>query len=119
MRLAVVGSRGFDNYQLLCKYLDEINPGMIVSGGAIGADYLSQKWAKDRGKAALIFYPDWKGLGKQAGFIRNEHIIINSDKVIAFWDGKSKGTKNSIDKAESLGKELKIVLYEQEEQGNY
>lgn len=111
MKLAVVGSRGFDDYQLLCKYLDEINPGMIVSGGAIGADYLSQKWSKDRGKAILIFYPDWSK-GKGAALERNEHIIINADKVIAFWDGKSRGTANSIKRAKEHNKELIIVEYE-------
>ena len=31
------------------------------------------------------------------------------DMLIAFWDGESKGTKDSITKAEKLGKNIIIV----------
>jgi hypothetical protein len=57
-----------------------------------------------------IFKPDWDKYGKRAGFIRNELIINEADKIIAFWDGESKGTKLSIDLAIKAGKPIDIYV---------
>lgn len=107
-KLAVIGSRGFDDYPTLVKWLDIHKPSMIVSGGAIGADSLANKYAQEKGLPILIFYPDWNGLGKRAGFARNAKIIETAEEVVAFWDLKSAGTKNSIDIAKRLGKPVYI-----------
>ncbi len=112
-KLGVIGSRNFDDFKLLSKYLDKIHSvepiTWVVSGGANGADKLGELWANDNYIPTMIFKPDWKKYKKSAGFIRNKEIISNSDKVIAFWDGKSKGTKHSIDLCEKLDKKCKIV----------
>jgi hypothetical protein len=99
MRVAIIGSRNFNNYELVVDTLKEYenNITLIVSGGAKGADTLGERWAKEKNKEVLIFHPDWNKYGKSAGIIRNKDIIENSDIVFAFWDGISKGTKNSID----------------------
>lgn len=112
MKVGIVGSRGFMNYQMVCdemSLIDDVE--VVVSGGARGADFLGEKWAKDNNKEILIFKPDWNKYGKRAGFIRNEDIVKNSDYVIAFWDGESKGTKSSIDLCKKFGIKLKIVYY--------
>ena len=58
----------------------------------------------------LTIYPaDWLNLGKRAGYVRNTDIVKNSDMIIAFWDGKSKGTKHTIGLAQKMGKECKII----------
>lgn len=82
---------------------------VIVSGGASGVD----TWAENAALACglpkpLIFKPDWKAFGKSAGFIRNRLIINAADSVTAFWNGVSKGTKNSIDLARAQGKSVVI-----------
>ena len=41
--------------------------------------------------------------------IRNKDIITECDTVLAIWDGKSKGTKNSIQLGYSLKKNVVIV----------
>lgn len=104
MKVAVVGSRSFTDYELLKKTLDELYPNItrIVSGGAKGADSLSEQYAKEEGIPTQIFKPDWEKHGKAAGFIRNRDIVENSDMVIAFHDGQSKGTANSIELANWL-----------------
>ena len=51
------------------------------------------------GLTAVIFPAEWKKYGKRAGYIRNHDIIKNSDHVVAFWDGKSRGTLHSIELA--------------------
>lgn len=109
MKIAVIGSRTFKDYTLLKKILDEENIDMIVTGGAKGADSLSQHYAKLNGLTVLIFYPNWKEFGKAAGFVRNHKIVEQADKVIAFWDGVSKGTKSSLDIALKQNKPIRIV----------
>lgn len=113
MKVAVVGSRSFEDYALLKKTLDELYPNitLIVSGGARGADSLSEQYAKEEGIRTLIFKPDWEKHGRAAGFIRNRDIVENADMVIAFHDGQSKGTANSIEIAKRLGKKLLVVKF--------
>jgi len=115
MKLAVVGSRDFNDYDLMKRYLDRIHSvepiTCIVSGGAKGADSLSERWAKENNIETKVYIPDWNKHGKSAGYKRNVDIITNSDKVIAFWDNVSKGTKHSIDLANKQGKKLKIVYF--------
>ena len=53
-----------------------------------------------------IFLPEWKKYGRAAGPVRNKEMVNSADLVIAFWDGKSKGTKSLIKYAEKIGKEL-------------
>ena len=113
MKIAVVGSRTFDDYNLLKETLDKFYPKvtLIVSGGAKGADSLAERYAKGEGIPTLIFKPDWKKHGKSAGFVRNKDIVSAADTVIAFWDGESKGTNNSIDQAIQLGKKVMIIRF--------
>lgn len=115
MKLAIVGSRTFNNYQLLeetilqnydLSVIDE-----IISGGAIGADTLAETFAHKFNINLTIFKPQWDVYGKKAGYLRNEDIVGNADNVIAFWDGCSKGTKNSIDIARRSRKTLHIIKY--------
>lgn len=111
MKVAVIGSRTFSDYKLVKETLSTINITLLVSGGAIGADSLGEQYAKLNGIPTKIFYPDWKKYGKKAGFIRNSDIINESEMVIAFWDGKSKGTLDSIKKAEELNKNILIIKF--------
>jgi hypothetical protein len=115
MKLAVVGSRGFNDYELLKHKLNVIHEKrgiiLIVSGGAIGADSLSEKWALENNVPTKILYPDWNKHGKKAGYIRNVEIVQNSDALIAFWDGVSKGTEHSINLARAQGIPVSIIRY--------
>lgn len=113
-RIAIVGSRSFLNYNFLKEKINDykdknsLSNITIVSGGAVGADKLSEQYAKEYNHEMVVFEPKWKEYGKSAGMIRNKEIIKNSDIVIAFWDSKSKGTKNSIDLAKKNKKDLII-----------
>jgi len=111
MKVGIVGSREFKNYELFSdvmkQYLSDIS--WVVSGGVPGADSLAEKWAKENKKMLTIYPADWLNLGKRAGYVRNTDIVKNSDMIIAFWDGKSKGTKHTIGLAQKMGKECKII----------
>ena len=109
MKVAVIGSRGFDDYEMVKNTLTLLEITLLVSGGAKGADSLGERYAKENNIEILIFKPDWEKHGKAAGMIRNTDIVNNADTIIAFWDGESKGTKDSITKAEKLGKPTIII----------
>ena len=111
MKVAVVGSRGFDDYPLLKETLSNHQITRIISGGARGADSLAEQFAREHNIQTDIYRPDWKSYGRAAGPKRNRTIVENSDKIIAFWDGESKGTKSSIDLAKKLGKEVIVIRY--------
>lgn len=112
MKCAVIGSRGFNDYELLKRELSAGDISVIVSGGAKGADKLAEKFAKEFNISTEVYLPDWS-LGRHAGFLRNTQIIEAADVVVAFWDGISNGTKDSITKAKKAGKPVKVVLFNQ------
>ena len=111
--VAIVGSRTFNDYDLLKQTMKELDftPSKIVSGGATGADSLGAKYGKENSIPVTIFKPDWTKHGKSAGFIRNTDIVLASDIVIAFWDGKSNGTRDTINKAKKESKQVIIVTF--------
>lgn len=118
-KVIIAGSRGFSNYKLLreqCnKYLREKRKTsniIIVSGHARGADTLGERYAQDEGFALEVYPAQWKKLGKQAGYRRNEQMAEVADALIAFWDGESKGTKHMIDIMNNKGLPTKVVNYD-------
>lgn len=117
MKLAIVGSRDFSDYNFLKQNVLELMESHsfkfthIVSGGAKGADTLANRYADEKNIEMIVFKPDWKKYGKRAGFIRNTDIIETSDVIVAFWDGKSTGTKDSIEKALNLNKQVTIKKF--------
>lgn len=115
VRLAIVGGRDFQDYELLKRSIDELcklhEVVTIVSGGATGADTLGERYAKEKGLNTIIHKPEWDRYGRSAGFRRNRLIVKDSDVVAAFWDGASRGTKSTIDLAEEAGLELHIFNY--------
>jgi len=108
MIIGVIGSRGFDDYQLLSSVLENYHIHAIVSGGAKGADSLAARYASENNIKLVEFLPDWS-LGLNAGFLRNQHIVDSSDMIIAFWDGVSGGTLDSIKKARKQKKKVVVI----------
>ena len=104
MRLAVVGSRTFNDYALMCAVLDRFEIIEIISGGARGADALAERYAHERRLPITVFPADWDAHGKSAGFLRNREIVAAADEVVACWDGRSRGTRHAIELARTSGK---------------
>ena len=118
-KVIIAGSRGFSNYKLLkekCnEYLREKRKEyniIIISGGARGADTLGEKYAQDEGFSLEVFPANWNKFGKSAGFKRNEQMAEFADALIAFWDGKSHGTKHMIEIMENKKLLVRVVNYE-------
>jgi len=113
MRVAVVGSRAYSDMRFVFDALDVINAEhtitCIVSGGARGVDTFAERWAHKNKIPTKIYHAKWDTHGKAAGMIRNADIVGDSHLVVAFWDGISKGTKNSIDTAKKRGIPVLVV----------
>ena len=111
--IAVVGSRDFYDYPLLKETLDTLltRSATLISGGASGADALAEKYAREHGRTIEVIAPDWKTHGPSAGFRRNREIVEKATRVIAFWDGSSRGTAHVIDLARAEGKSVHIVRF--------
>ena len=108
MKVAVIGSREL-TIDDLGKYLPE-DTTEIVSGGAKGIDNCSKEYALAHNIKLTEFLPEYKKFGRAAPLKRNLQIIEYSDIVLAFWDGKSKGTKYVIDSCQKMGVEIKVYL---------
>ena len=115
-RVIVAGSRSFSNYALLCKKLDKVfenhKPDAIVCGLAKGADLLGKRYAEERGIKVEEYPANWEGDGKQAGYLRNEKMACNAEACVAFWNGKSSGTKHMIETAKAKGLQVRVVKFE-------
>ncbi len=122
LKYGIIGSRNFTDKELfLCKVNEVIAiqgmPNLVISGGAVGADTLAEEWAKENAVEFQVFKPQHKDFPKSirrfaAPHARNTLIAEHSDVVIAFWDGQSTGSKDTVDKALSLSKKVYIYNYE-------
>lgn len=111
MKVAIVGSRDWSDYNLFKSYIDKfrehIEMEMIISGGADGVDTMAYHYARLNG-ITFICHPPKPEDGYPAKFFRrNLRIIAQAECVIAFPKGKSSGTRNSI----SIAKRFKLPLY--------
>lgn len=127
-RIAIIGSRTFNDYENLQCFMDEVlekhnlttEDIVIVSGGAKGADSLGKRYSEDYMTDYVEYEANWKDLshpdaiirtnsyGKydaKAGIRRNTLIIEDADIVVAFHNG-SKGTADSLNKARKLNKRI-------------
>lgn len=112
-KVAVVGSRRFTDYDLMKQILNQQHDkiGMIISGGAKGADTLAQRYAKDNGIPMHIIYPEYEKYGKRAPLRRNVTIANLAEKMIAFGYPDSRGTRHVVDKMKQLNKPYVFIMY--------
>ena len=108
MKVAVIGSRGLSVTDL-GRYLPE-NTTEIVSGGARGVDTSAREYALSHGIKLTEFLPEYTRFGRSAPLKRNITIIEYADIVLAYWDGKTRGTKFVIDNCRRLGVEVRIYI---------
>ncbi len=132
LRIIIAGSREFNDFSMLRdnisniiskyniilnRHTDLIDKIKIISGTARGADQLGEQYAKIMGYDVIKFPAEWNKYGKSAGYRRNADMAKyaiqdnNIGMLIAFWDGKSKGTKHMIDLAKRYGLEVHIIKF--------
>ena len=127
----VFGSRTITDYAWVKKWLFKLyfldrkdivrvcgSPAIaIISGKAPGPDQLGERFANEY-KIPVIPRPaNWNPSGPgsynpKAGFERNSTMVAECDEAVGFWDGVSRGTKDTIDKLVAARKNHVIVTKE-------
>ncbi len=131
MKIAIIGSRSFNDYDklvdIIYRYFSHLGEehndngpyparvlhfDKIISGGASGADKNSERFAKENNIPIEVIKPDYEKYGKGAPLVRNEEIIKKADTVLAFWDKTSKGTQNALNHAKKHNKDTIIIYFD-------
>lgn len=107
MKIAIVGSRSIKTLDIKEHLPAKID--CIISGGAAGVDTIARNFAIKNNIELIEYLPDYKKHGRGAPHIRNREIVKNCDLLLAFWDGKSKGTVSSLNAAKKLGKKITVI----------
>lgn len=109
-RVAIVGSRTYPDLAAVADYVATLPYGtVVISGGARGVDGVAEQAASRKGLECHVYYPNWAAHGRRAAAIRNREIVDACDRVVAFWDGRSPGTRMTIDMAKSAGKPVEVI----------
>lgn len=106
MKVLVCGGRDYINYDKVKAVLDDLEPDVVIHGGARGADGLAGRWAAETGTECVVFKADWGTHGKKAGVLRNRQMLDEGkpDLVIAFPGGA--GTADMVRRAVEAGVEV-------------
>ena len=107
MKVAIIGSRGLQVNDL-GKYLPQ-GTTEIVSGGARGIDTCVREYALANGIRLTEFLPQYEKYGRAAPLKRNVQIVEYSDEVLAFWDGRSRGTRYVIEQCNRKNKKVTVI----------
>lgn len=115
-KIVIGGCRYYNNYTAFTKVLDiclskikNKNEIVILSGHCSGVDKMAEYYAKENYYELEIHPAEWEKYGKSAGPKRNEIMVKKSNAVIAFWDYKSRGTKNLITLAKKYNKPIRVI----------
>lgn len=107
MKVAIIGSRSITSANIGAHI--PAGTTCIISGGARGVDTLAAEYARANNIPLQVFLPDYARYGKAAPIMRNNLIIEACDMLIAFWNGKSRGTAYTFQSANRLGKAVRVI----------
>ena len=108
MKIAIIGSRNIEPENLGDYLPKEVSE--IVSGGARGVDSKARDYAVEHNKKLTEFLPEYNKYKRGAPLKRNIQICEYADRVLAFWDGKSRGTKFVIDYCKNNNIPIEIIV---------
>lgn len=110
MKLAIVGTRNPNiSYERFCQFVQNYPISEVISGGAKGIDSYAARFAHEKNLPLVEFKPDYSLHGRSAPLVRNSLIVDAADGVIAFPSMSSRGTLDTINKALSVGKIIRVV----------
>ena len=120
IKCIIAGGRDFNNCDVMEDVLkrcfdkaetrgDEI---VIVSGCARGADSMGEVFAHEFHHRVEKYPAQWDKYGRSAGYKRNESMAKVATHLVAFWDGKSRGTHHMIDIAVHENLEVRVFDYD-------
>ena len=84
----------------------------ILTGDAFGVDRMAVDAASDLSLSYKVYKADWEGQGKAAGVIRSMNMVAACDEGLVIWDGKSKGTRHTINFFKEYEKDQSVVWFD-------
>lgn len=116
VKLLVTGSRSITDKQRVWTLLDQVRPrpDLLIHGGAKGVDTLAGAWAKEHQVPVKVVRPNFKAwpVNKyrwRAYTVRDYDMVDMATHVVAIWDGKSSGTRITMEYAQRPEKKDKVV----------
>ena len=112
MKVAIVGSRRFSDPQRVSDYVNSLPPrASIITGSASGVDAAATKAARAKGIPVQVVPASFDELADASkSAARNQRLVAACDILVAFWDGSSKGTRATVDRALDSAKEVHVFL---------
>jgi predicted Rossmann fold nucleotide-binding protein DprA/Smf involved in DNA uptake len=112
VRVAIVGSRRFSEPHRVTDYVNSLPPrASIITGSASGVDAAATRAARARGIAVQVMPAAFDELADERKSVaRNQRLVDACDVLVAFWDGTSKGTRNTVERALDSGKEVHVLV---------
>src|SRR5690554_2843236 len=108
-RMGIVGSRHFPAREVVASFVAALpEQTIVVSGGAVGVDTWAVEAATARGLETIVLEADWAQHGPKAGPIRNKQIVDAVGEIVAFWDGRSRGTLGTVAMALEAGLPVRV-----------
>jgi predicted Rossmann fold nucleotide-binding protein DprA/Smf involved in DNA uptake len=116
LRVAIVGSRHFSDPDRVVDYVKGLPPrASIITGGASGVDAAATKAAREQGLAVQVMPASFDELADASkSAARNQRLVDACDVLVAFWDGASKGTRATVERAMDSGKEVHLFVSKME-----
>ena len=112
MKVGIVGSRRFSDPQRVTEYVNSLPPrASIITGSASGVDAAVTKAARAKGIPVQVLPASFDELADASkSAARNQRLVDACDVLVAFWDGASKGTRATVDRALDSGKEVHVFV---------
>ena len=112
MKVAIVGSRRFSEPDRVTEYVNGLPAkASIITGSASGVDAAATKAARARGLGVQVMPASFDELADSSkSAARNQRLVDACDVLVAFWDGASKGTRATVERALDSGKEVHIFV---------
>lgn len=108
MKLLIAGSRDITDFDLAPYISAEVTH--IISGGANGVDTLAEDYADKHRISKTVLRPDYSRYKKGAPLKRNDEMVEMADEVLVIWNGRSRGTRHTIDYAKKMGKKINVII---------
>ena len=89
---------------------NQVNITQIIDGGCRGIDQLGKQYGLERKIPVMTVPAEWNKYGNGAGPIRNSKMVELADIGICIWNGKSKGTLDTINKLKAVGKPVIVHI---------
>jgi predicted Rossmann fold nucleotide-binding protein DprA/Smf involved in DNA uptake len=112
VKVAIVGSRHFSDPDRVSGYVNALPHGAsIITGSASGVDAAATRAARAKDIPVQVIPASFDELADpKKAEARNQRLVDACDVLVAFWDGRSKGTRNTVARALDSGKEVHVFV---------